>query len=229
MTVASRTKTDSEIQQDVLRELKWDSRVEETDVGVEVDDHVVTLTGTVPTYEKKMAAEEAAHRVLGVLDVANDIEVLFPGVRITDTDLAQRVREALEWQLLIDDEAIKSTVNKGWVTLKGTLSKLSDSYEAARAVRRIKGVKGVTNEIKIKPRFSPSPSQIKEEIEGALDRQAIREANHIIVHSDDGRVRIEGTVRSWPERRAVINAAKYTPGVRDVDDSKLRVDPYITV
>ena len=92
MPVATKNKTDSQIQQDVLRELKWDTRVSETDVGVEVDDHVVTLTGSVPTFAKKLAAEQAAHRVFGVQDVANDVEVLLPGHKFTDTEIAKRVQ-----------------------------------------------------------------------------------------------------------------------------------------
>lgn len=113
-------KTDAEVQQDVIRELKWDSRVEETDVGVEVDTGIITLTGTVSSWGKKIAAAEAAHRVRGVLDVANDIVVRVPGIGgRTDTEIAQAVRNALEWDVFVPDTRIQSTVSAGVVTLKG--------------------------------------------------------------------------------------------------------------
>jgi osmotically-inducible protein OsmY len=226
MTVATRSRTDSQIHQDVIRELTWDTRVSETDVGVEVDHQVVTLTGTVPTYARKLAAQEAAHRVSGVLDVANDIEVVFPGQRITDTDIAHRVRHALEWELMTPADKITSTVRDGWVTLAGTVDSLTHSNDAARAVRRIKGVRGITNEVTVKPSIRTNAGNVRQEIEAALDRQAIRESGHLRIDIEDGRVRLEGTVRSWPERRAVVNAAKFTPGVRSVDETGLRVDPF---
>src|SRR5690242_16211778 len=111
---------DPEIQQAVIRELRWDTRVDETDVGVEVDNGVVTLTGTVDTYQKRMAAQQAAHRVSGVLDVANDIRVHIPGTGArTDTEIAQAVRGALEWHTDVPHEHIRSTVMDGQVTLEG--------------------------------------------------------------------------------------------------------------
>jgi osmotically-inducible protein OsmY len=211
MTVTTTRKTDTQIKQDVLNELRWDTRVTETDVGVEVDQGVVTLTGTVPTFMKKMAAEQAAHRVAGVMDVAN---------------IAKRVRDTLQWQLFLPNEAVTSTVDQGWVRLKGTVDSFSHRDDALRAVRQLNGVRGITDDITVKPFYSATAPEVREEIEGALDRQAIREANHININVTDGTVRLDGTVRSWPERRAVVNAAKFTPGVRNVDDTRLRVDPY---
>ena len=113
-----RTKSDSEIQQDVLGELKWDTRVEETGIGVTVYNGVVTLTGIVSSYGKRMAAQEAAHRVAGVLDVANDLQVRIPdGLGRTDSEIAQAIRHALEWDIWIPADRIQSTVSDGWVTL----------------------------------------------------------------------------------------------------------------
>ena len=118
----SSVKTDAQIKHEVLRELAWDPRVDETDVGVEVDRGVVTLTGTVATWAKRVAAQEAAHRVAGVLDVANDVVVKIPGTLLrTDTDIAQAVRQALEWDALVPHERIQSTVANGWVTLEGSV------------------------------------------------------------------------------------------------------------
>ena len=136
-------KTDTQIHRDVLEELKWDSRVDETEVGVEVEGGVVTLTGTVTSWAKRMAAQEAARRVFGVLDVANDITVKVPGgLTRTDTEIARAVRSALEWDVFVPAETISSTVSEGWVTLDGTVERWSHRDDAERAVRNLTGVKG---------------------------------------------------------------------------------------
>lgn len=219
-------KTDAEIQQDVIRELKWDARVEETDVGVEVDNGIVTLTGTVTSWGKRIAAEDAAHRVRGVHDVANDIAVKVPGTGgRTDTEIAQAVRNALVWDVFVPDTRIQSTVSDGVVTLKGDVDSWIQRDDADRVVRNLAGVRGLKNEIVVKPP-KVAASEVKKAIENALDRQAEREAERIRVEVADGNVTLFGAVRSWSERQAVIGAAKIAPGVRTVDD-KLRLEPYL--
>jgi osmotically-inducible protein OsmY len=215
-------KSDPQIQQDVLRELKWDPRVEETEVGVEVDRGVVTLTGTVSSWAKKVAAEEAAHRVHGVLDVANDIVVKIPGgMPLTDTEIAQAVRRALDWDVFVPEEQITSTVSNGWVTLAGTVDLWSDRESAERAIRNLQGVRGVTNTITVTP-STVSSLDVRMAIEEALERRAEREAKKIEVHVTDGAVRLTGTVQSWQDKEAVASAARFTPGVRSVDN-QLRI------
>jgi len=218
-------KTDSEVQQAVLRELKWDTRVKETDVGVEVDAGVVTLTGTVSSWGKRLAAQEAAHRVDGVLDVANDVQVKIPGTAArTDTDIAHAVRYALDWNVFVPDARIQSTVSDGWVTLEGDVDYWKQRDDAERAVRDLAGVRGITNRIEIKPP-KVIPFDVQVSIEDALTRQAERAAKRITLDVRDGRVTVRGTVHSWSERQAVIGTVKGTPGVRDVDDS-LRIESY---
>jgi osmotically-inducible protein OsmY len=211
-------RSDAEIQLDVLRELKWDTRVEETDVGVEVDEGVVTLTGTVGSWAKRIAAQEAAHRVAGVLDVANDIQVKVPGdAGRSDTDIAGAVRRTLEWDVLVPDKRLQSTVSNGWVTLEGTVDCWSESQDAERAVRNLAGVRGVTNAIQIAP--GPLLShEVRRAIEQALERQADREARRIRLDVHDGRVSLSGVVHSWSEREAVVGAARGTRGIREVVD-----------
>jgi osmotically-inducible protein OsmY len=217
-------KTDAEVQQDVIRELKWDSRVDETDVGVEVDNGIITLTGTVSSWGKRIAAEEAAHRVRGVLDVANDIVVKVPGTGgRTDTEVAQAVRNALVWDVFVPDTRIQSTVSDGVVTLKGDVDSWIQRDDADRVVRNLAGVRGVRNDIVVKPP-KVAASEVRKSIENALDRQAEREAERIRLEVVDGKVTLFGTVHSWTERQAVVGAAKGTPGVRSVDD-KLRIEP----
>src|SRR4051812_31486334 len=145
-------KTDSEIQQDVLAELNWDSRVKGTEVGVAVDGATVTLTGTVNSWGKKIAAQEAAHRVACVLDVANDIQVrAVDHAEKTDTEIAKAVRHALEWDVFVKDELIRSTVSNGVVTLQGEVETLGQWDITDRAVRNLHGVRGVTNLTTVKP------------------------------------------------------------------------------
>ncbi len=217
-------KTDTQIHHDVLEELKWDSRVEEQEVGVQVEGGVVTLTGTVTGYAKRWAAEEAAHRVIGVLDVANDLKVKVPGpAGRTDTDIAQAVRRALEWDVFVPDDKIRSTVSEGWVTLEGTVDSWSQYQDAERAVRNLAGVKGVQNKIAIKPP-KPMTEDVCKAIEQALERRAEREARRIHVDVRDGTATLTGAVHSWAERKSVVAAARFTPGVRAVEDH-LRVEP----
>jgi osmotically-inducible protein OsmY len=227
MAVAApvRTRTDSQIHESVIRELKWDSRVKETDVGVEVNAGIVTLTGMVENYAEKMAAEKAAHRVFGVLDVANDVQVrpVFGG-EPTDTDIAQSVRNALKWDAFVPDDRITSTVANGFVTLNGDVPLWSQRDEAERVVSRLRGVRGVINMINVMP-VMIDPDFVRTEIEEALERQAEREARRIKVEVVDGTLKLSGTVRTWDEMRAVRGVASHAPGVRTVQDN-LRVDPY---
>lgn len=218
-------KSDLQIQQDVMREMRWDTRIEPTEVGVEVDNGVVTLTGTVESFAKKYAAMEAAHRVAGVLDVANDIAVHLPGSPgRTDTEIARAVRHALEWDAFVPDQRIRSSVSEGWVTLEGEVEYLREREDAARVVRRLGGVKGVWNQITVKPK-KVDPAGIRKMIEEALERRAEREAESIGVTVDDGTVTLSGKVRSWLEKDAVVGAIGHAPGVRTIND-KLRIEPW---
>jgi osmotically-inducible protein OsmY len=210
-------KTDAEIHEHVLEELKWDSRVDETEVGIEVDDGVVTLTGTVTSWAKRIAAQEAARRVIGVLDVANNITVKLPGGSSrTDTEIAQAVRRALEWDVFVPDQNIRSTVTNGIVTLEGDVDRWSERAAAERAVRNLIAVKGVVNLVAVKP--SAGTRDVRKAIEEVLERRAAREAKRIRVDVRDGVVTLTGAVHSWAERKSIVAAARFTPGVEDVHD-----------
>ena len=223
MTQAAMMKTGAQIHHDVLEELKWDSRVDETEVGVQVASGIVTLTGTVTSWAKRLAAQEAAHRVIGVLDVANDIKVkVAGGLTRTDTEIAQAVRRALEWDVFVPEEKITSTVTDGWVTLDGAVDTWSQRNGAERAVRNLTGVKLVLNKITVKP-TKPVPEDVRRAIEQALERRAEREARRIRVDVKDGTVTLTGTVDSWAERKSVVAAARFTPGVQAVED-RLRTE-----
>lgn len=225
MTTASVAKTDAQIKTDVVRELTWEPNVDETEVGVQVKNGVVTITGTVSAYPKKLAAIEAAHRVFGVLDVVDDMKVRVTSAwERTDQDIASAVRTALKWDVMVPDQQIQSTVADGIVALQGAVNTWAQRYNAERAVQRLTGVRSVNNQITVAaPKIDTA--QIKREIEEALERQTEREAKRIGVSVVDGVVTLTGTLRSWGEKNAIERAASYTPGVRRIQDRTI-VDPY---
>lgn len=215
---------DAELRQRVLEELRWDPRVQDTHITVMVEDGVVTLGGSVWSYSTRLAAQEAAHRVEGVHDVANDIVVEVRSGRGTDTDIAHAVRNMLEWDVRVPAERIRSTVSAGWVTLEGTVETWSEREDAERVVANVVGVQGVTNKIRvIQP--DAKPEDLREVIERVLARRAERHARRIEVSVEDGVVTLSGPVDSLEERRALVGAARITPGVHAVDD-RLRVESY---
>ena len=225
MTLAT-TKSDSQIKADVLNELKWDSTVDETEVGVQVKNGIVTLTGNISAYPKKLAAVEAAHRVFGVHDVVDDMKLRIPSMwERTDADIANAVRNTLKWDVLVPDDRITTTVANGAVTLQGTVDSWAQRQDTERAVQRITGVRGVNNLITVASKPA-DPRLIKQQIEDALERQAEREAKRIEVSVHDGVATLTGTLRSWGEKNAVERVAVHAPGVRRIED-KTTVDPYL--
>ena len=210
-------KTDSEIERDVKAELGWNPDLKSTDIAISVKNGVVTLVGFVPRYIDKYEAEKAAKRVAGVLAVANDIEIRLPAVdERPDPEIAREVVTALKNQLPFSHERIKAVVRNGWVTLEGDVEWQYQRLTAERAVRPLKGVKGIINDIKIKPRVEPS--DIKQKIQEAFRRSAEVDANQITVETSGGEVILKGKVRSWVERDEAERVAWRAPGVTKVDD-----------
>ncbi|MBV8762918.1 MAG: BON domain-containing protein [Deltaproteobacteria bacterium] len=210
-------KSDLAIQRKVLDELAWDTRVTATEVGVEVRDGVVMLVGTVDSWAKKVAAEEAAHRVSGVLDVANELSVVIADDEPSDTDVATAVRHALHWDVFVPDQRIMTTITAGIVTLRGTVDTYAQRQHAANAIRNLAGVRGVVNEIVVEP-SNITAEALRATIRNALDRHADRELDKLEIDVDRGRVTLHGHVQSWREHDLVVGAVTGTRGVKTVID-----------
>jgi osmotically-inducible protein OsmY len=212
-------KSNTQLQQDVLEELRCDPTVEASQIGVTASNGVITLRGLVNTYAQKLAAEEAAKRVSGVKAVAVELEVcLLDGHKRDDVDIAKAALDALRWHSMVPDERIKVTVENGWITLEGTVDWRFQRESAERAVHWLTGVRGVSNSIAIMAKSKISPSDVRQKIFDAMRRNAELEARRIGVDTHDGTVVLHGDVHDWSEVQAAQRAAWAVPGVADVEN-----------
>lgn len=208
-------KTDATLQKDVMEELKWQPSIDASEIGVAVNNGIVELFGTVGSYAEKRAAENAALRVEGTKAVAEDIHVKF-GVnnQRTDSEIAEAVVNTLRWDSSIPDDKIKVKVEDGWVTTEGKVDWMFQKNAVKNAVSNLSGVKGITNLVVVAPHIHPSDVQKK--ITAAFERNAIIDANDIKIATQDDKVTLTGTVRSYAERRDAEHAAWNVPGISSV-------------
>ena len=210
-------RSDHDIRRDVEDELRWDPDLDPTDIAVAVNSGVVTLAGFVRSYMQKYQAEAAAKRVAGAVGVVNDLEVRLPGIdERPDPEIARDAIARLKSELPFSWEKIRVVVKNGWLTLEGEVEWNYQRQRAEEAVRRVRGLKGVTNSIEVKPRVAPM--EIRRKIEEALRRAAELDASRITVETTGNEVILRGTVRSWAERQEAERAAWAAPGVGKVDN-----------
>jgi osmotically-inducible protein OsmY len=207
---------DKDLRQSVIEELDFDPRVDSREIGVAIKDGVATLTGHVANYPEKLAAERAVWRVKGVRAVAEELEIRLSPSSVTDDDIATRAANVIGWDTIIPDNAVKIKVEHGWLTLSGTVHWQFQREAAASAVRKLTGVRGVTNLVELKPHVAAV--DIKSKILAAFKRDAELEANAIQVKVDGSHVSLSGKVKTVFERNAAERAAWSAPGVTAVHD-----------
>lgn len=210
-------KTDSQLQHDVMSELEWEPSVDHADIGVSVENGVVTLNGYVPSYASKQAAERATRRVAGVKAIAQEIKVRYNGdPKTADHEIAKRILDVFTWSVLIPDNKLSVKVEHGWVTLTGSVDWHFQADEAEKAASKISGVIGIINNIDIHHR--PTSSDIRRRIENAFERQADLDAASVTIALDGSKVKLGGRVKAWHERQVAERAAWAAPGVTQVED-----------
>jgi len=220
-------KTNEELQHDVIEEMKLDPRLQNSasEIGVTARDGVVTLTGKVDTYRKKLAAGRAAQRVRGVKVVAVEIEVDLSGANHkADIEIADAINEVLRWNEAVDKDQIEIRVDNGWIFLDGAVEWEYQRKIAERAVHDLKGVRGVTNRITLKTKTVINPKEVKGKIAAAFHRSATIDASSVHVEISGSQIKLHGKVRTWSERQEAENAVWSLPGITSVDN-KIEVDP----
>jgi osmotically-inducible protein OsmY len=199
-------KSNADLQKDVYEELKWDNRIAEEDIGVSVNNGIVTLSGTIPSYAEKWAVDESTTEVAGVKAVVNNMNIKLPGSQVKDDqDIAEATLSALRWNAWVPSAAIKVMVEKGWVTLSGTVDSNYQKRQAEKVVGYLNGILGISNEINVEP--TAKAIDIETQIKRAFHRHREEDPGNIEIKVSNGKVTLSGSVRSLEEKRRAESAA----------------------
>ncbi len=210
-------RTDIQIKNDVLSELKYEPSIRSTDIGVLVQDGIVTLQGSVSSYGERWETVRVAQRVTSVAAITNDIIVNLPeSSHRTDGDIASMAANQIKWFLATPTGAVEVTVKEGWLTLNGEVEWEYQRKAAQNFVQHLLGVKGVSNLIMVKP--SLTVTGIETDIKSAFQRSALLDAQQIHVEISDNKVILQGKVRNYGEREEAERVAWAAPGVLLVDN-----------
>lgn len=218
---------DLEIQRDVMEELKWEPFLNSAEIGVAVKNGIVSLSGIVDSFGKKISAEKAAKRIDGVKAVAEEIEVKLSdsGWR-SDVDIAEAILNTLKWQTSVDETSIKIKVESGWVTLEGTVEWIFEKNKIMELVENLLGVHGISCLIKVAPKIPAS--EVKRKINAAFHRSATIDASNILIETIANKVILKGKVRSFYEKKDAEDAAWAAPGVTEVQND-LIIEPSLVI
>lgn len=215
-------KTQEQIKQDVVNQLAWDSRVDANNVDVDVSDGTVTLSGTVPTYTARSAAEDAAWVVIGVTNVNNQVNVEFPTAFTvpSDEDIHASVQQRLEWNSDVDENKVTVKVDAGTVTLEGSVPSFWQSITAQQEAESAIGVISVVNKLAVVPTKKITDEVLGERVADRVDQNTLGNiVDQVDIRVKDGKVTLSGTVPSWSDWRSVYDAAQFTTGVTEIEDN----------
>ena len=217
-------KSDIEIQKDVIEQLKWEPFLNAAQIGVSVKNGIVTLSGQVDTYSKKMLAEKAAKKVAGVKAIAEDIQVgISPAYKRSDTEIAEAVINALKWHTMIPEDKIKVSVEEGNVKMEGDVEWEYQRSQAKTTIENLMGVRFVTNLIAVKPKITPY--ELQQKITASFQRSANIDSGRVSVDVTGSKVTLRGKVRSFAEKEDAENAVWAAPGIVSVENKLLIEEP----
>ena len=220
--MASSEIPDAVLLKNLLRDLRLEPRLEDSEITIEVNSGEVRLTGCVESFAKKLVARDIANGVAGVKSVLDDLRVAVADLfERPDEALGRAVREALAWDVFLPEDRIRCAARDGWVVLEGDVDTLRDREDAERLVRTLWGVQGVINHLTLAGQPDADLRELRSRIEESLKHHAEEEAAAIQVAISGGKIVVTGTVHCPREREEILSSLRLAPDWRAVEPSIL--------